>query len=598
MKATLAVLAMLVLLAAAPSGARAQADTPNTPPADAGNAPPAPPAEAAPPAQPAPAAPENAPGTAPAPAAPSAPAPAEAPAPATTNAEPAQAAAPTESAAPVSAEAPTGLTTAKAPDAVIPLIQFQEVDLTVAIENLALQAGLNYILDPKVTYGRTGPDGKPAPQPKISLRWENLTAEQALMALLSTYNLQLIEDPKTRVARITVKDPAAPPPLLHKIIQLKYAGPSNVLASVQSALTDKRSKVVPDVRTSQLVVVATEPEITAIEEMLARLDAPTKQVLIEAKILETTVNPKTIKGIDWSGTLTKQTITFGNGITTGTTTTTRPGTPTSVTLPGGRVITTTPGSSSQTALQTVLGNGGVSYNTWSGFSPATAFLNADGLNVALSFLNSSADTRTISEPRVVTLDNQKATIDVGLMFPIVNISPGTANTPGGSSITYSNLTVNLDVTPRITADNYIEMRVVQGILRLGPKFVTKVADAENQVDSFFTRKIETAVLIPSGNTLVMGGLISDESLTANTKVPLLGDMPVLGYAFRKDSKERNRQNLIVFITPTIVKDEDFRPAESTFLKSTGQDAVHEEWSAWDSGKPYDWSKRRKKASQP
>jgi type IV pilus assembly protein PilQ len=591
MKATLAVLATLALLATAPPGARAQAETPNPPPADTGAAPPTP--EAATPAPPA----EAAAPAAAAPAAPGQSAPAESTAPATeaaTNAEPAQAEPPAESAAPVAAESASGLTTATAPHAVIPLIQFQDVELTVAIENLALQAGLNYILDPKVAFGRTGPDGKPVPQPKISLRWENLTAEQALMALLSTYNLQLIEDPKTKVARITVKDPAAPPPLLHKIIQLKYAGPSNVLASVQSALTDKRSKVVPDLRTSQLVVVATEPEITAIEEMLARLDTPTKQVLIEAKILETTVNPKTIKGIDWSGTLTKQNVTFGNGITTGTTTTTRPGTPTSVTLPGGRVITTTPGSSSQTVLQSVLGNGGVSYNTWSGFSPATAFLNADGLSVALSFLNSSADTRTISEPRVVTLDNQKATIDVGLMFPIVNISPGTANTPGGSSITYSNLTVNLDVTPRITADDYIEMKVVQGILRLGPKFVTKVADAENQVDSFFTRKIETAVLIPSGNTLVMGGLISDESLNSNVKVPLLGDMPVLGYAFRKDSKERNRQNLIVFITPTIVKDNDFQPAQSTFLKSTGDSEAHEEWSAWDSGKPYDWSRPKKK----
>ncbi|MCX8090486.1 MAG: hypothetical protein N3I86_06040 [Verrucomicrobiae bacterium] len=585
MNAILAVLATLALLAAAPTSARAQADPSTPPPADTGNASPAQSAEATSPQPAAPAAPaaEPAPGHA------AAPVPA-----ATTNAEPAQAAPPTESAAPVSAEAPTGLTTATAPDAIIPLIQFQDVDLTVAIENLALQAGLNFILDPKVGYGRTGPDGKPTPQPKISLRWENLTAEQALMALLNTYNLQLIEDPKTKVARITVKDPAAPPPLLHKIIQLKYAGPSNVIASVQSALTDKRSKVVPDIRTSQLVVVATEPELNAIEEMLSRLDTPTKQVLIEAKILETTVNPKTIKGIDWSGTLSKQTITFGNGITTGTTTTTRPGTITSITLPGGRVVTVTPGSSSQTTMQTVFGNGGVSYNTWSGFSPATAFLNADGLNVALSFLNSSADTRTISEPRVVTLDNQKATIDVGLMFPIVNISPGTANTPGGSSITYSNLTVNLDVTPRITADDMIEMRVVQGILRLGPKFVTKVADAENQVDSFFTRKIETAVLIPSGNTLVMGGLISDESLNSNVKVPVLGDVPVLGYAFRKDSKERNRQNLIIFITPTIVRDNDFQPAQSTFLKSTGETEALEEWSAWDSGKPRDWSRPKKK----
>jgi type II secretory pathway component GspD/PulD (secretin) len=191
---------------------------------------------------------------------------------------------------------------------------------------------------------------------------------------------------------------------------------------------------------------------------------------------------------------------------------------------------------------------------------------------------------------MVTLDNLKATIDVGLMYPIVNVQASTANTTGGSQISYSNLTVNLDVTPRITANNFIEMKVIQSVLRLGPKFFTKVDDKENEVDSFFTRKLETAVLIPSGNTLVMGGLISDESLNANTKVPFLGDLPVLGLAFRKDSKSRNRQNLMIFITPTIVQDTDFQPANSTFLKSTGKEEAKEEWSAWDSGKPRDWSK--------
>jgi general secretion pathway protein D len=251
-------------------------------------------------------------------------------------------------------------------------------------------------------------------------------------------------------------------------------------------------------------------------------------------------------------------------------------------------------------LTTLLGKGvgGVSYNTLKGFHPATAFLDADGLNVTLSFLNSSADTKTIAEPRMVTLDNLKATIDVGLMYPIVNVQASTANTTGGSQISYSNLTVNLDVTPRITANDFIEMKVIQSVLRLGPKFTTTVDNKQNEVDSFFTRKLETAVLIPSGNTLVMGGLISDESLNANTKVPIMGDIPILGLAFRKDSKERNRQNLMIFITPTIVQDTDFQPAQSTFLKSTGKEEVKEEWPAWDSGKPRDWSKPKAKSANP
>jgi type II secretory pathway component GspD/PulD (secretin) len=475
--------------------------------------------------------------------------------------------------------------------AVIPLIAIDDQPLTDAIKILARQADLNYLIDPKVVFGVPRADGTVAPQPNVSIRWERVTAQQALEALLGNYNLQLVEDPKTKISRVTVKDPAADEPLVTKVIQLKYAGPSNVLDSVRSVLTDpkKRSKVVADIRTSQLVVVATEKELAGVEELLKQLDTPTKQVLIEAKILETTVNPKSVKGIDWTSTLSKQNITFGNGITSGKTTTTFPGTPTTVTLPGGRTITTTPDSSSQTVLDTVLGNGGVSLNTLKGFSPQTAFLNADGLNVALSFLNNSSDTKVISEPRAVTLDNQKATIEVGRLYPIVNVSASTANTTGGSQISYSNLTVNLDVTPRITANNFVELKVLQSILRLGPQTASKVGGVDNVVDSFFTRKVETTVLIPSGNTLVMGGLVSDENTSANTKVPLLGDIPVLGLAFRKDTKERNRQNLLIFITPTIVKDTDFQPAQSKFLQSTGKGAVKEEWSAWDSGKPLDWS---------
>ncbi len=181
-------------------------------------------------------------------------------------------------------------------DMVIPLIVMDDVPLTDAIKNLARQAGLNYMLDPKVTFGQPGPDGRPVPQPMVSIRWENVTAGQALSALLNNYNLQLVEDPKSKIARIMVKDPAAPDPLVTDIIQLKYAMPSNIVIAVQSTLTDKRSKVVADVRTSQLVILATEKELADARTMIEKLDTPTKQVLIEARLLETSINPETRKG--------------------------------------------------------------------------------------------------------------------------------------------------------------------------------------------------------------------------------------------------------------------------------------------------------------
>jgi len=193
---------------------------------------------------------------------------------------------------------------------------------------------------------------------------EKASAEQALAALLNNYALQLVEDPKSKIARITTKNPAALPPLLTKIYQLKYASPTNLLASVQGTIDPKRSKVLPDTRTSQLVLVATENEITAVDELVLNLDTQTKQVLIEARLVETVVNPSTTKGVDWSGTLKSQNVAFGNGITTGTTTT-GPGTPNTTTtvLPGGATTSTTtaPSYNTSTVLSSLLGGGGFYY---------------------------------------------------------------------------------------------------------------------------------------------------------------------------------------------------------------------------------------------
>lgn len=484
-----------------------------------------------------------------------------------------------EPAAPKPAET-THAAAAPATGATIPLIQFQDVPLTTAIDNLARQAGINYILDPKVGYGQPDERGQLKTQPNISIRWENLTAEQALNALITTYGLQLVSDAKTGISRVTIKDPAAAEPLVTKVVQLKFASPSNTVAAVSAVLTDKRSKVLADIRTSQLVVSATEKELEAVDKLVERLDTQTKQVLIEAKILETTLNPKTSKGIDWSGTLKEQHVAFGNNALP-----TLPGTPPTTALDANGNTVVVPGT--QGTIGGILNNPGILMNDAAGkfgFNPASAFLNADGLSAVLSFLNTSGDTKVVSEPRMVTLDNQKANIDVGLMFPIVNVQAGTANTAGGSSISYSNLTVNLDVTPRIAANNFIELKVQQGVLRLGPSITSKVGNQNNEVNSFFTRTLDTTVLIPSGHTLVMGGLISDEKLNGSTKVPLLGDIPGLGLLFRKDSKELNRQNLTIFITPTVVQDSDFQPTKTEFLKTTDKEKISEDWSWWDSGK--------------
>jgi len=456
---------------------------------------------------------------------------------------------------------------------VIPLIVMDDVPLTDAIKNLARQAGLNYMLDPKIGYGQPGPDGRPTPQPSVSIRWENVTAEQALNALLNNYSLQLIEDPKTHIARVTVKDPAAPDPLVTKIIQLKYAPATNILLSVQSVFTDKRSKVVADVRTSQLVVVATEKEIDEVDRMVDRLDTITKQVLIEARLLETSLNPQTSKGMDWSGTLQAQHLAFGNNLQS------KP---------------VTAQESDNRVLSTLWPK--MLFDTAKGFNPATAFLDADGVNAVFSFLNKNAEAKVISAPRTVTLDNEPARIEVTRASPIINVTAGTANTTGGSQITYTNLGIILNVTPRISANNYVNLKVVPEVSRIFGT-VTKSLGVSGifQADEYDIRRMETKVMIPSGNTLVLGGLVQDDVRTSNTKVPLLGDIPFMGSAFRSDSKSRQKNNLIIFVTPTIVQEEDYQPTKTDFLKTPTptQDAVDGDWSAWDSGKPADWSKSAK-----
>jgi type II secretory pathway component GspD/PulD (secretin) len=532
--------------------------------------------------------------TAPATNAPAADAAAQPAAAADTNAQPAAVADASAQPADAAAASTTVVdTNAPAVGGTIPLIVMDDVPLTDAIKNLARQAGINYMLDPKVSFGQIGPDGRPVPQPTVSIRWENVTAQQALTALLNNYNLQMVEDPKSKIARVTVKDPAAPDPLVTKVIQLKYAAPTNIMVAVQNTLTDKRSKVVGDTRTSQLVVLATEKELIDVDMLVEKLDTKTKQVLIEARLLETSMNPSTTKGIDWSGTLAGQNVSFGNGNMVGQSTTTMPGTSTATT-PGGRSIPP-PSSSTSTVLNSIIGRGGLGVTTANGFNPGTFFLTADGVSAVLSFLNKYAEAKVLSTPRTVTLDNEPAKIEVTRASPIINITPGTVQVSGGSQILYTNLGVILNVTPRISANNYVNLKVVPEVSRVFDTIRRQVSTGNGsgfyEADEYDIRRIETRVMVPSGNTLVLGGLVQDDVRSGNTKVPILGDIPVVGYLFRSDTKSRQKSNLLVFITPTIVQDDDFQPTSTDFLKRpvyTGE-SIDEEWSSWDSGKPRDWS---------
>ena len=454
----------------------------------------------------------------------------------------------------------------------IPLIQFSDVPITTAIENLARQAGINYMLDPKIGYGQADAQGQVKAEPQLSIRWENISAENALVALLDNYNLQLTRDKKTGIDRVTLKDPLAPPPLITRVVQLQYASVSNMVDAVQPAFTDKRSKVLADTRTSQMVVVATEPEQAAVDTLVKQLDKVTRQVVIEAKLVEITSQPSTRKGVDWSSTLSAQRVTFGNGNTTGSEVTKTAAFEVPV---GGHTITTEK-TTKDLSLTQILGGGGFSASTVAGLVPYTAFLNADGLSATISFLNANYNAKIMSTPRVVTLDNEMAKIEVTRQFPILSVGGGTQQSSGSSSVTYSNIGTILQVTPRISASDKIRLTVLPEVSsHFGDQTVSIPGGQGNasfsfSVPIFDTRRLATQVLIPSGNTLVMGGMIRDNPTSSSTKVPILGDIPGIGWGFRSEVKSMEKDNLIIFITPSIVQDDDFTQHESNFLKQSPQ----------------------------
>ncbi len=467
---------------------------------------------------------------------------------------------------------------------VVPLIVIDDVPLIDAVKNLARQAGLNYLPDPKLSTVTN--------QPNVSMRLENVSAQDALFAVLETYNLQIIQDPRFKVSRITVKDPKAADPLFSKIIQLKYIQPTGVVEIVKRTLSD-RGQVMGDPRTSQLIVVATEKEFPAVEELIVKLDTPTRQVLIEAQLWETAKNPRSVKGINWQGTFEAQNVSYGNGFIDASRSTIRtvsPGPTTTVPTPSGG--TTTRGRNNQTveSITYVPGGPNITLDSSRGFHPATAFLNADGLSAVISFFNTDNDTEVVATPRAVTLDNQSASLSVTRAFPIFKITPGSANSPAGAEITYTNLGTILNVTPHITANSNISLRVVPEVSDVAAIDRQIVNGFENTANIYAIRRMETHVMIPSGNTLVLGGLISDRTGNQRTKVPILGDAPLLGHLFRSSDKKRDKANLVVFVTPTIVGDYDFQVASTDFLQTRIPGRPEPKENFMDSSKPYDWTK--------
>lgn len=495
------------------------------------------------------------------------------------------------------------------PPVEVPLESFfdsnREIPLLTAVQMLGRLSRLNVMIDRRVRTGGTRVVGtnivtlEAVGTNVVTLSaYEGVTPRQTLEALLENYDLMMRTDPKTGFTKVTFKDPDAKEPTFTYVQQLQFSSPTNIVDLLHT--TFPNTIIRADLRTAQLVISSTQSEYEAMTNLLASLDTPTKQVLIEARFLETLVNPKSVKGIDWTDTLQGQNIAMGNGsvdYTRGvTTTTTTPGAGGTTTLPSGRPVSTAGGSTSQTTetvTSQATSGSRIAVNTSSGFNPNMAFLNADGVKLVLSYLNTEADSRVLATPRAVTLDNQETKLEVTRAIPVFDSTDAVGQ--GGATVSstkpnYTNVGTILVVTPRISGTN-VSMKLRPEISKVEPLPSRKVVAGKiNEADIFATSRIETQVLVPSGNTLVMGGLISDSTFKNFTKVPILGDIPLLGWAFRRESKERSQGNLILFITPTIIEQEDYQPTRTEFL-NTPIPEPNPEPKQSERGRPKDWSKK-------
>ena len=169
------------------------------------------------------------------------------------------------------------------------------------------------------------------------------------------------------------------------------------------------------------------------------------------------------------------------------------------------------------------------------------------INLELSALESDNRGKVVSSPRVVTGDNQKAQIEQGTEIPYV--TPGSANNP--ATVQFKKAVLRLDVTPQITPDDRVILDLVVTKDSVGQLVPSATGGFVPSID---TRNIQTQVLVKDGQTVVLGGIMETERREAVKKVPGLGDVPVVGNLFKSKNKINNRDELLIFVTPKILRE--------------------------------------------
>jgi len=362
-------------------------------------------------------------------------------------------------------------------------------------------------------------------------------------------------------------------PLRNEVFQLNYQKASELqalLASEDQRVLSERGSVVVDVRTNKLFVQDSPSRLEAVRQMITQIDIPVRQVLIEARVVEADDRFSRNLGVklgynDVSSTVfNTQTVPDGNGGTTeinvpvyGAGSSVGGGFATvSGNLSGVQDLSSQNGSEASGLNAQGLGRLTAQENTnfvnlpaaaISGSSPAQFAVSLFGssltrfLNLELSALEADQRGKVVSSPRVLTADQSKAVIEQGTELPYQR-----ATSSGATAVSFRKANLRLEVTPQITPEGNVILAV-----EVNRDAVGQLTSAGFAID---TRRVQTQVLVENGGTVVIGGIYEQFERNRTDKVPLLGDIPVLGYLFRNNQKTNDRTELMVFLTPRVVTD--------------------------------------------
>jgi type IV pilus secretin PilQ/predicted competence protein len=421
--------------------------------------------------------------------------------------------------------------------------EFQGDDVGAVLRLLARQAKINMVVSEAVVG-------------TVTMRLEDVTALQAVSIIVKAKGLFL--DKIENVYYIKTAAERTAEPTESDSYQFSYARAKDTAPLIAGQLSSKDAPQV-DERTNTIFYRETRANIDNVRKLLLQIDKPTKQVMIEARLVEVTANPRQSYGINWGGVFgganNPQTLKFAGSQPAG------PPSSTVVTDPvtGITSVVTVPGTPPQgkfDATGKLIGTDFFFDKALNALAGQFAILSAPQLSVTMRALNEDSDAEFLANPRVVTADNMQAKIEIIRSQPVpqlnFNEQTATAVFGGFQDKKFGN---TLIVKPSVNKDNFITLAVKPEISnKVGDQLFSIPGGSGGTVASpiIDTRSLDSNVLIKSGDTLAIGGLLQDEVTKARTKVPILGDIPVLGYFFQEKLNARTKRNLLVFVTPTII----------------------------------------------